>query len=196
LIQPVLTIVAGANGAGKSTLTSVARAIFQQTPVLDPDAFAQLLEADRSAPSQIEAGKRVLRLCAEFLERRESFAVETTLSGKTYRHVAKQARELGYFVVLIYVGTESLEINLQRVRSRVEKGGHHVPEADQRRRYPRSLFNMKRMLDEVDFSILFDNSTANGHTLIGGGSRGAMWWIHPLPEWARDVGFPEAMENS
>ena len=42
-------------------------------------------------------------------------------------------------VVLIYIGTESVEINLARIAKRVLGGGHDVPEIDVRRRYLRSL---------------------------------------------------------
>lgn len=77
--NPVLTIIAGSNGCGKSTLTSSARDKFQQTPVLDPDAIAKSIqETLDSNTSDIEAGKRVLRLAEELLESRQSFTVETT----------------------------------------------------------------------------------------------------------------------
>jgi predicted ABC-type ATPase len=69
-------------------------------------------------------GKEVLRLAKEHLKRRESFAVETTLSGENY------------------IGTDSVEINLARIAKRVRAGGHKVPEMDVRRRYLRSLQNL------------------------------------------------------
>ena len=40
MTSPTLTVIAGANGCGKSTLTKWARALFQQTATLDPDAIA------------------------------------------------------------------------------------------------------------------------------------------------------------
>jgi hypothetical protein len=42
--------------------------------------------------STIAAGKEVLRLAKEHLKRRESFAVETTLSGKNYLQMMRYAR--------------------------------------------------------------------------------------------------------
>jgi predicted ABC-type ATPase len=82
------------------------------------------------------AGKEVLRFAKEHLKRRESFAVETTLSGKNYLRMMRYAREIdqGFEVVLIYIGTASVEINLARIAKRVRAGGHDVPEMDVRRR--------------------------------------------------------------
>jgi predicted ABC-type ATPase len=66
LSRPVLTIIAGSNGCGKSTLTFSARDKFQQAPILDPDAIAKSIQ-DTLDPntSDIEAGKRVLRLAED-----------------------------------------------------------------------------------------------------------------------------------
>ena len=70
------------------------------------------------------AGREVLRLAKEHLERRESFAVETTLSGKNYLRMMRYARDVdqGFEVVLIYIGTASVEINLARIAKRVRTG--------------------------------------------------------------------------
>jgi predicted ABC-type ATPase len=85
--RPTLTIVAGANGAGNSTLTSGNLDIFGGVPLLDPDAFATMLRATGIGIAAIGAGKEVLRLAKDHLERRKSFAVETTLSGKNYLQI-------------------------------------------------------------------------------------------------------------
>ncbi len=142
--RPTLTIIAGANGAGKSTPTAGSPGTFAAIPLLDPDAFANTLPSSGLGLSIIAAGKEVLRLTKEHLERRESFAVETTLSGKNYLRMMEYARGIdrGFEVVLIYIGTESVEINLARIAKRVLGGGHNVPEMDVRRRYLRSLQNL------------------------------------------------------
>ena len=76
----------------------------------------------------------MLKLADEFLARKESFILETTLSGNTHLRMAKRAQQAGFTFVFVYVGTESVEINLDRVRQRVLKGEHDVPEEDERRR--------------------------------------------------------------
>ncbi|SFS11935.1 Predicted ABC-type ATPase [Granulicella pectinivorans] len=182
--RPVLTIIAGSNGCGKSTLTRGAREEFQQNPVLDPDAIAKSLQATYGSPSNIEAGKQVLRIAEELIENRQSFTVETTLSGGTYLRMADRAKRAGFDIRVFFIGTTSVEINIERVKARVRKGGHDVPEEDQRRRYPRTLANMKKLLPSAGFAGILDNSTPKGHTVVGYGVGANMHWIEPLPDWA------------
>ena len=182
--RPVLTIIAGPNGSGKSTLTSSARSTFLDAVVLDPDAKAHSLQSKLSEGVQpIEAGKQILTEAAGLLAAGSSFSVETTLSGGTYLKMAARAKAAGYAVALLFVGTESVEINIQRVNARVRKGGHDVPEDDQRRRFPRVFANLKMLLPLTDEAILFDNS-GERLTLVGYGIGGVLNWNEPVPGWA------------
>jgi predicted ABC-type ATPase len=187
LSQPTFTVIAGANGCGKSTLTRWAKAFFQQSAVLDPDAIAVELQAQSGGElSDIEAGKEVLRSAEAFLRGRVSFSVETTLSGNTYLRMMDRARQLGYRTRLFYIGTESLEINLARVKTRVLKGGHDVPVTDQTRRYPRSFRNLQPAIVLADECVLFDNSTEVGHRIVGLKLMGMQVLpMEPLPMWAQ-----------
>jgi predicted ABC-type ATPase len=133
--------------------------------------------------SNIEAGKRVLRAAEQLLQDQQSFTVETTLSGVTYLKMAQRAKAAGYIIMVVFVGTSAVEINIERVKARVIKGGHDVPEEDQRRRYPRTLKNMKRLLPLADFSVIFDNS-GDSHKMIAFGNKGFLHWREPVPEWA------------
>ncbi len=73
----------------------------------------------------------------------------------------KRARDLGYSVVLLFVGISDVTINLRRIRGPVEKGGHDVSEEDQLRRYPRSMENLRLAFELADEAIVFDNSAAS-----------------------------------
>ena len=182
--MPIFTVVAGANGAGKSTLTKLGRDIFQDSAVLDPDAIAKRMAFTGTEPaSDIEAGREVLRLSERYLQNGESFLVETTLSGNTYLRMMLRAKALGYFVRLYYVGTDSVEINLGRVKSRVVQGGHDVPEADQRRRYPRSLDNFAKAWKIADEAIVFDNSGRSHRTIAVKRVEG-LEVRSAIPDWA------------
>ena len=88
-------------------------------------------ESLTGATSGIEAGKCVLRRAEELIEAKQSFTVETNLSGSTYLRMASKARQSGFVIVVFFVGTTSVEINLERIVARVKKGGHDVPEQDQ-----------------------------------------------------------------
>lgn len=186
--SPVLTILAGSNGCGKSTLTASAREGFQAAPILDPDAIARnIRDTDPGPEHDIEAGRRVLLRAEELISAKQPFTVETTLSGSTYLRMAARAKEHGFQVAVIFVGTESVEINIERVRARVLKGGHDIPEADQRRRFPRTLANIRRLLPVADFKVLLDNSTTVGYSLVAVGHSSIMHWSEPLPRWAQEL---------
>ena len=96
-----------------------------------------------------------------------------------------RARDLGYRTRLFYIGTESVDINIDRVKARVLKGGHDVPVEDQLRRYPRSFKNLLPAIMLVDECVLFDNSTDAGHRIVGLKLMGMeMLPMEPLPVWA------------
>lgn len=188
MTQPIITILAGSNGSGKSTLTAYAREEFQIAPVLDPDAIARSIRDTLPAVnSNIEAGKRVLSRAEGLIHARESFTVETTLSGNTYLRMASEAKALGYLITLLFVGTTSVEINIERVKARVLKGGHDVPEEDQRRRFPRTLANLRKLLPLADFVVLIDNSSETGYEVVAFGHRTYMHWKPPVPSWAEGL---------
>lgn len=64
------------------------------------------------------------------------------------------------------------------------KGGHDVPEQDQRRRYPRSFENLKGALRLADKAILFDNSSPDGPRTIAVKSSDGLRFYAPAPAWA------------
>lgn len=183
--MPTFTVVAGANGSGKTTLTRWAREEFQENSVLDPDAIARSVQATGVINgSAINAGREVLLRAESLLAAGQSFTVETTLSGNTYLRMMARAKALGYFVVLIYVGTTDVSINMQRVRYRVAKGGHDVPEEDQKRRYPRSLANAGKAFAIADEAVILDNSTSAGYVKVAVKRVDGIEIFEPVPEWA------------
>ncbi len=126
----------------------------------------------------------MLTLANQMLEARQSFVVETTLSGNTYLRMMRDAKKLGYETELLFVGTSSIDVNLNRVALRVIKGGHDVPIDDQMRRYPRSMRNVCVALELADNAILYDNSTAVGFTKIAVKDADGVKLFEPLPDWA------------
>jgi predicted ABC-type ATPase len=183
---PTLTLVAGANGSGKTTLT-LSGFEFQTIPLLDPDAIGRTLQSTMPSALPIAAARHVLRSAKEHIGRAESFAVETTLSGKNYLQMMVDARIRGFEIVLVYIGTENVEINLARIKNRVLEGGHDVPEEDVRRRYKRSFQNLPIAIKRSDHTILFDNSTEEGYRLATILSSSGSQWFNPIPSWAAPV---------
>ncbi len=67
----------------------------------------------------------------------KSFAIETTLSGQYLIRLISELKEKGYLITLIYVFLDNPEIAIDRIKTRVRKGGHFVPAQDVRRRFYR-----------------------------------------------------------
>ena len=184
--RPRLTIIAGANGSGKTTLTGWNSDVFEAIPILDPDAIAKALQPTSPTAFPIAAARQVLASAKEHISKQESFAVETTLAGRHYLRMMVDARNLGFEVVLVYIGTQNVEINLARIRNRVLAGGHDVPEKDVRRRYRRSFANLPTAIQRADHTILFDNSTEEGYRLIAVLGPSGSQWFGPALDWANE----------
>jgi predicted ABC-type ATPase len=189
--RPRLTIIAGANGAGKTTITKWDAEHFAVIPLLDPDAISKALQPTAPGTSAVAAARKVLNSARQHIEKGESFAVETTLSGRGYLQIMLDAKARGFEIVLVYIGTERVEINLSRIRDRVIAGGHNVPEADVRRRYLRSFQNLSAAISRADHTILFDNSTEEGYRLVGVLASSERQWFDPKPDWAAFAKFSQ-----
>ncbi|RXH56978.1 hypothetical protein GRAN_0288 [Granulicella sibirica] len=134
--------------------------------------------------SAIDAGRDVLRNAQELLSKNQSLVVETTLSGSTYLRMMARAKSQGYLLILLFVGTSDVSINMQRVRHRVLLGGHDVPEEDQIRRYPRSMENFRKAFALADEASVFDNSSMQGHRIVAMKGTEGIELFEPVPEWA------------
>ena len=135
---PKLFVIAGPNGAGKSTgAASILLRRFPTAKFLNADDIAKAIATD----SPIEAGRVMLRRMHELRDRRERFALETTLAGKTHAAFLRQAQGAGYRVHLAYISLSSVELAKKHVAARVQDGGHNIPPSDIERRYWRGLRN-------------------------------------------------------
>jgi predicted ABC-type ATPase len=92
------------------------------------------------------------------LAARESFTLETTLAGHGAITIMKEARKAGFRIVLVYVALKGPELHIERVRLRVSRGGHDIPDVDIRRRYARSLMRAPEALRLADEAVVLDNS--------------------------------------
>ena len=153
-------IIAGPNGAGKTTF---AREFLPNEAGCPQFLNADLIAAGLAPFAPESAALPAARLMLAELERHfqtgQSFAFETTLSGRAYlRHIARW-RAAGYRVELIFLRLSSAQEALARVAQRVKQGGHHIPEAVIRRRFAAGLDNLSRhYAPAVDAWALYDNS--------------------------------------
>lgn len=141
--MPSLYVIAGPNGAGKTTfIKRFAPRHLALLDFLNADEMARGLSPLAPERAQIEAGRLMLARVRQFIADGRSFAMETTLSGRTYRLLLKQAREAGFATHLDFLVLPSVEDSIRRVANRVIQGGHNVPEADLRRRFRLGLQNL------------------------------------------------------
>lgn len=172
--SPTIYVIAGPNGAGKTTF---AREFLPRAGViefLNPDLLALGLSPLRPGAMAVRSARLLLGRWRELLARRSSFAFESTLSGKTYAAMLRQAKAAGYQVRLCYLWLPSMAISLRRVRQRVKKGGHDVPQADLRRRFLPSLRNFFALyLPLADEALLF-NAAGRPPRLVASWKSGAI----------------------
>ena len=159
-IQPGkrIIVIAGPNGAGKTTL---ARELLPNEAEISVFINADLLAAgldplqpDRAA---IRAGRMMLEMIDACVRNGESFAFETTLSGRGYARMIPRWQAQGYWVTLVFLRVLSPEVVIERVRQRVTEGGHDVSEGVIRRRFDAGSYNFENIYRHlVNETIVYD----------------------------------------
>jgi predicted ABC-type ATPase len=182
----VLTIFAGPNGSGKSSI--IRRVDFAgRDHLLEADAIASRIHVNDPRLAAITAGREVLRRTQEYLGSGQDFAIETTLSGSWTTRAIKEALARRFFVRLVYICLDNPEQNIQRVHERVAQGGHNVPDDDVRRRYTRSLSNLRQVVKIVNETIIYDNSGPEPRLILEIRSGNVGCTASELPTWARNL---------
>jgi predicted ABC-type ATPase len=140
LEAPICRKIAGPNGAGKTTF---ALADLRQFP--DAQAFvnADLIAAGLSplAPQQqLQAASRLMLSEIEsHIRMRQSFAFETTLSGRGRLRLIRWLSAAGWRVELIYLALPSVDLSILRVAERVANGEHNASMPVLQRHFPRGI---------------------------------------------------------
>jgi predicted ABC-type ATPase len=151
--------------------------------LLDPDAIARRLNPMNPSAAAIAAGREVVLRTADYLDRGLSFAVETTLSSRSRVDLIREAKSRGFETHLVFIGLGSPDRCISRIKNRVSRGGHFVPDTDVRRRYARSIANAEVALRLADTAKFYDNCGA-GHRLVLVANAGVVVWRAKLvPEW-------------
>lgn len=118
------------------------------------------------------------------LKSKQSLLFETVMSHHSKVDFLSEARAQGFRTYLYYVATADPLINLERVASRVAKGGHPVPPEKIIERYYRSLELLLPAIKQTDRAYLFDNSGDEPHLLaeITNG-REVSYQVAEVPQW-------------
>lgn len=159
--KPRIHVLAGVNGSGKS---SIAGAAFREhgSDYYNPDEAARALKRANAGMTQIQANSAAWHRGREMLERsivqRLDFAFETTLGASTIPKLLIDAARQGIEVHVWYAGLTTPELHIARVRARVARGGHDIPEEAIRRRFEHSRLNLITLLPALAALRIYDNS--------------------------------------
>ena len=144
--MPNLFVISGCNGAGKTTASyTILPNMLNCGNFVNADEIARGLSPFAPEKASIQAGRIMLTRVDELLKEGQDFAIETTLATRTYTNLIKRAQGLGYKVTLLYFWLNMPSLAIERVKLRVESGGHNVDEESIRRRYDmgiKNLFNL------------------------------------------------------
>ena len=97
-------------------------------------------------------------LQSEHIASGKSFSQETVFSHPSKVSALRSAQEAGYRTYLYFVATSDLAINIARIASRVQSGGHSVPAEKVVARSIRTLENVGAALPFCSRAFFFDNS--------------------------------------
>ena len=156
--RPVLTLVMGCDGAGKTAWRDWNR---EQLPghYFDVDILAGGIGDRNSRETRGRALEYVNAEIDKVITARLDFGTETSYAGDRGPDTVRQMLEHGYRIDGIYIGTETPEINIERVAHRVRSlTGHHVDAERIRERHPLSLQNLRKDAAKFDRLVVLDNS--------------------------------------
>lgn len=163
--MPEAIVIGGANGAGKSTFARYVLPV--EMPFLNADEIAKTLPIDFAGNRERESGRQLLGRMDDLAAASRSFAVETTLSGRSLAPRLRALQEGGYAVVLIFVWGPSPELSVERVAGRVRSGGHDIPESTIHRRHAAGLYNLVHTyLPIADSWHIFSNFDTNAPYVV------------------------------
>lgn len=179
-------MLGGPNGAGK---TSSSRKLLAEKlnvlPYVNADVIAQGLSGFAPESVAWEASRIMLERLHALADRRETFALETTLAGRSYVQWLRSLQKSGYQVHLYYFFLTNEDLAVQRVALRVQRGGHSIPESTIRIRYRRGLLNLFSLyLPIANLWTIYDNTREGLPVVIARGQCEKIE-IYQQDVWAR-----------
>lgn len=171
--MPRLYIISGCNGAGKTTASySLLPEMLDCREFVNSDEFAKGLSPFDPSKASIQASKYMIMKFRYLLKKQMDFAVETTLATRTLLKTVRMAQDAGYTVTLLYFWLNSPELAVERVKARVEAGGHDIPEETIRRRYNVGIYYFFNSYAPIcERWILADNSQAPFRVIAEGAKK-------------------------
>jgi predicted ABC-type ATPase len=174
--KPEIVVFAGPNGSGKSTLTELLK---PKMDYINADEIKKYLKC-----SDIEAAQEAELQRENHLLNKVDFCFETVLSTDRNLNLLKRAKDAGYFIRCYYVFTTNPEINMIRVRFRIESGGHSVPEDKIVSRYYKTFDLAKEVVAISDICHIYDNSQETPRRFFKKAKRG--YYFEVCTGWEKE----------
>lgn len=146
----MLLCFAGPNGSGKSTITKYFDIVGEYTNADDV--------VSSTGMGNEEAAKFVDQKRYDSIESKSDLTFETVLSSEYKMDILRKSKEEGYFIKCVYVLTADPDLNVARVESRVMQGGHGVDKEKVKKRFYKSLANIKELMTLCDVLHVYDNT--------------------------------------
>jgi predicted ABC-type ATPase len=192
---PNLYIIAGCNGAGKTTASfTILPEMLDCKEFVNADEIAKGLSPFQPESVSFQAGRIMVERIDELLNNGVDFGFETTLTTLSYLNTIKEAKEMGYSVTLLYFWLNDVNLAIERVKTRVNEGGHNIPEETIRRRYFRGIYNLTNKFTALcDFWIVINNSS-RPFTFVAEGQGTAEIRVHDEIIWQQIKTQPDEKE--
>lgn len=192
--MPRLFILSGCNGSGKTTASySLLPDLLECREFVNSDEFAKSLSPFNPSEASVAASRYMLMKVQYLLSRKADFIIETTLATRSLMNIIKQARELDYEITLLYFWLNSVNLAIERVRKRVESGGHNIPNEVIRRRYVMGLkYFFEIYKPVVDRWVLADNSKSPFVVVAEGNKENSYIKDKEKYESIRNICYPNA----
>ena len=176
--MPRLFIISGCNGAGKTTASyTLLPEMLECSQYVNSDEFAKGLSPFDPGSVSVQASRLMLLRIRYLFRKKEDFSIETTLATRSLLKMITDAQNDGYTVTLLYFWLNMPSLAIERVRLRVQSGGHNVSEESIRRRYDMGIRNLFRLYIPVcEYWMIIDNS--NSPVIICEGGKDITTKIH------------------
>jgi predicted ABC-type ATPase len=188
--RPIVVALAGPNGAGKTTFY-YAHLQPAGLRLVNADVIARELKLDPYDAANVGASIR-----QELVRQRESFVFETVFSDPVGDKLSflKETAQVGYTVLLCFIGTSGPAVCEERVAMRVSQGGHDVPSEKLFACYPRTLTNLSAAIRELPHVLIFDNDDLESpFRLVAVSESGRIAKLQsPVPDWLRPLLPPKS----
>ncbi len=162
MTQKQVLMMAGPNGAGKTTTAMALLPMLNIFEFVNADELARGLNPLHPDGQAIAAGKLMLRRMEQLTDEGKDFAFETTASGLTHVKTIQRCKAAGYETEMVFVWLDRAETAIERVASRVQKGGHAIPPDVIARRYSKGIYNLIHHYLPIFDKVTITNNSVKG----------------------------------